>query len=143
MLLNEWQLWVHPYPTMIKKKGRRVNPSLHPFTRVYLDKKSMVDISVLFEGKRKTSPQLKRCVRAVADKEMEGKDRSDRGQMRAAMSKGFAICTAQLQKGGYLKLGTNKPTKSGGKTGRSKAAQKGHSEKVSDYERMLAVARGE
>jgi len=34
------------------------------------------------------------------------------------------------------------PTKKGKTSGKSKAAQKGHSDKVSDYERMLAKARG-
>lgn len=127
--IREWQLWMHPYPTLIKTRGRRLQPGLRPDVRE-LDDTEIVKISDLFEGrKRKTPPQLKRCVRAVAKK--HGGD----------VSKAFAICTAQLQKGGYLRIGTQEPTKAGKTAGRSKAAEKDHKDKVSEYEQLLALAR--
>lgn len=130
MKLREWQLWMHPYPTLIKTRGRRLNPALHPMGRVFQDGKELVRLSDLFEArKKKTPPQLKRCVRAVAKK--NGGD----------TSKAFAICTAQLQKTGYLKVGTQRPTKAGEKAGRSKAGEKGHSDKVKEYEGLLALNR--
>lgn len=143
MRLEEWQLWVHPYPTLIKHRGRRLDPSKFPVGRIFRDGKEMVSLAHVFEERKKTPPQLKRCVRAVAEKELEGKDSSDKDTVRKATSKAFAICTAQLQKTGYLKVGSQAPTKSGKKAGRSKAGQGGHAGKVQDYERLLAVARGE
>jgi len=140
--IQEWQLWMHPYPTLIKNKSRRLDPSKFPFGRIFRDGKELVRLSDLFEARKQTPPQLKRCVRAIVDKEMEGEDRTPEA-MRAAISKGFAICTSQLQKSGYLKVGSQKPTKAGKQAGRSKAAQKAHMDKVADYERMLGVARGE
>jgi len=141
MRLEEWQLWMHPYPTLIKTKGRRLNPAMHRMGRLYNDNKGFVRLSDIFEERKQTPPQLKRCVRAVVKRELKG-DSSDQGKVRAALSKGFAVCTAQLQKHGFLRLKSQVPTKKGKTSGKSKAAQKGHSDKVSDYERMLAKARG-
>jgi hypothetical protein len=133
--LEEWQLWVHPYPTMIKNQSR-VNPSLVPYKEMLSDEDGFVWLSDLIEAKRKhTPPQLKRCVRAIA-KESGGDSPS-----RADISRAFAICTKQLQKGGYLKKGSQEPTKKGSKRGRSKAHDKEHAEKLADYEKMLAGAR--
>jgi hypothetical protein len=80
------------------------------------------------EGKKHTTPQLKRCVAAVA---------KDNG---GDISKAFAICTASLQKKGFLKPGTNAPTKKGATAGRRKAAEKGHTAKVAEYETMLKAS---
>jgi len=89
---------------------------------------SLVDVVELVE-RRKTPPQLKRCVRAVAL------------QNGGDVSKAFAICTAQLQKHGYLKKGTAMPTKAGKASGRSKAAEKEHMNKLGDYEMLLRINR--
>jgi len=136
--LNEIQLWMHPYPTLVKYRGRRLNPALYPFGRVFSDGSEFVRLSDLFEARRQTPPQLKRCVRAVA-KQYAG----DGKVTREVMSKAFAICTKQLQKSGYIKIGTAAPTKKGSKAGRSKAADKSHTGKVAEYEKMLAQAREE
>jgi len=142
MHLEEWQLWVHPYPTLIKHRGRRLDPSKFPVGRIFRDGKELVNLAHVFEARKKTPPQLKRCVRAVAEKELKGNGNPDKESVRAATSKGFAVCTAQLQKTGYLKLGSQSPTKAGKKAGRSKAAQKGHADKVAGYEKILSMARG-
>lgn len=128
----EWQLWMHPYPSLIKSNGKRLLPGLRPDLR-HLNNNQLVNLSDLFEARKKrhTPVQLKRCVRAVAKK--HGGD----------VSKAFAICTSQLQKGGYLKIGSQEPTKVGQRAGRSKAAQKGHADKVAEYEKFLALARQE
>lgn len=132
--LEEWQLWIHPYPTMIKNKAR-TNPSLVPYLEMLSDGEDFVWLSDLIEGKKgHTPPQLKRCVRAIAKKAGDKPTRED-------ISRAFAICTKQLQKGGYLKKGTQDPTKKGSKRGRSKAGEKAHSTKVAEYERMLAGAK--
>lgn len=137
-MILEWQLWMHPYPTLIKTQRRRINPTLHPWGRIFQDGSEFVRVSDIFEARRRTSPQLKRCVRAIAKKARE-----DRMGAREAISKGFAICTRQLQRRGFLRVGTNRPTKKGDRAGRSKAHDKTHKEKIAEYERLLAVARGE
>jgi hypothetical protein len=132
-MLVEWQLWMHPYPSMIKANGKRINPRHIRYRPTIAGKDTdagYVRVKDLFEGRRPTSPQLKRCVRAVALKN------------DGDVSKAFAICTKQLQKTGYIKVGTQVPTKAGETAGRSKAADKGHAEKVLDYEALLKLARG-
>jgi hypothetical protein len=137
-MLFEWELWMHPYPTVVKSKRYRIKRSLFRSNRVYQDGKEFVRISDLFqEARRSTPPQLKRCVLAIAKKAQ-----SDGLDARAATSKGFAICTRQLQKHGYVKPGTNRPTKKGEEAGRSKAAQKKHKSRVAEYEKLLKKARG-
>ena len=118
---REWQLWMYPYPTLVKEK------------KFFWD---MVGIqkNAIGEERKPTQPQMKRCVLAIASKED--------GDPRAALSKAFAICTAQLQKHGYLKKGTNRATKKGEKAGRSKASDKEHASKVEQYKALLAKARG-
>ena len=101
----------------------------------------MVRARDVFEARKHTPSQLKRCVRAIVKKEVG--DSGDQDLVRAAISKGFAICTAQLQKHGYLRKGSQDTTKIGATAGRSKSAEKGHGSKVDEYEKMLAVARGE
>lgn len=131
-MLFEWQLWMHPYPTMIKANGRRINPRHVKYRPIIAGKDTdagYVKVKDLIEARRQTPPQLKRCVRAVAMK--HGGD----------VSKAFAICTKQLQRGGYLKVGTQDPTKAGKTAGRSKAADKSHGEKLLDYEALLKIAR--
>jgi len=121
--IEEMQLWMHPYPTVVKtKRTKDVNG------KIYQDG-SAIKLSDLYEARKTTPPQLKRCVLAVAKK--SGGD----------TSKAFAICTSSLQNKGYLKQGTQAPTKKGAKAGRSKAAEKKHSGKVSEYEQLLALAR--
>jgi hypothetical protein len=83
----------------------------------------------MLDEREQTPPQLKRCVTAVA--KQHGGD----------VSRAFAICTGSLQKKGYLEKGTQRPTKKGKKRGRSKAAEKSHVKKLSDYEELLAMAR--
>ena len=130
-MIHEWQLWMHPYPTMLKTKGKKINPKYYPFARVLASDKSYVNLSDIYEARKKghTPVVLKRCVRAVAK------------QYGGDVSKAFAICTAQLQKGGYLRTGTQKVTAKGKKRSKSKAAQKGHAGKVAEYEKLLKGAR--
>ena len=88
-------------------------------------------------SKKKNPAQLRRCVRAIL--KGKGIDSPNREQLSSA----FAICTAQLQKGGYLKRGTRDVTKKGATRSRSKAAELGHGSKVAEYEKMLQGARTE
>lgn len=135
----EWQLWMHPYPTVVKASGKRLNPAKYPVGMIFQDGQEFIRLSDVFEARKPTSPQLKRCVRAIASKAID-----DEGmEARKAVSKGFAICTRQLQRHGFLKSGTNRPTKKGKKAGRSKAADKTHAGKVEQYKKILAMARGE
>jgi len=120
---EEMQLWMHPYPTIVKTRRKK-----KALDRVYQDG-AAIKLSDLYEARKATPPQLKRCVLAVG-KKSEGDT-----------SKAFAICTKSLQNKGYLKKGTQQPTKKGSKAGRSKAAEKGHGNKVSEYEQLLALAR--
>ena len=115
-ILEEMQLWMHPFPPVIGVK--KVSDSDSRF----------VSVSELFEERRRTPPQLKRCVTAVAKKDGD-------------TSRAFAICTSSLQRKGYLKPGSKEPTKKGMKAGRSKAADLTHAKKLSDYEQLLAFAR--
>ena len=135
MILDEWQLWMHPYPRMIGKK-RRLNPSKVKFGRIFQDGNELVKLSDLFEARRRTPPQLKRCVVAVA-KKMSG----DGEITRDSISRAFAICTKSLQHKGYLKKGSQAPTKKGKARGKSKAAEKKHKGRVAEYEAMLAAVR--
>jgi len=89
----------------------------------------------VFQERQHTTPQMKRCVRAIVDK--------SGNVSRDSISRAFAICTSSLQKKGYLKKGTNRPTKKGMQRGKSKAAEKGHKEKLQDYESMLAAVKTE
>lgn len=139
--LCEWQLWMHPYPTMVKYHGRRISPTRYPWSKVIQDDKEFVNITDFFEARKQTPPQLKRCVRAIVKKEVGDVSDADKGLVRAAISKGFAICTANLQKHGYMQKGSHETTKSGDTSGRSKAAQDGHKDKVAEYEKILARAR--
>ena len=143
MNLTEWQLWMYPYPTLVKMSKKRILFSKYPFKRLFHESDGVISLRDMFEERKKTPPQLKRCVLAIAKKEIGGKDLDDRGLVRAAISKAFAICTANLQKHGYLKKKSQSPTKRGGKSGRSKAGEKDHALKVAEYEKLLAKARGE
>jgi hypothetical protein len=67
--------------------------------------------------------------------------KKDGDASREGVGRAFAICTKQLQRTGHLKSGTREPTKKGASRGRSKAAEKGHSDKVIDYEKILQIAR--
>lgn len=132
----EWQLWMHPYPTLVKTK--RVNPSLLPSGRIFKDGSEFVRLSDLFEAKKRTTPpQLKRCVLAIVKKEVGSIDNAT----REAVSKAFAICTRNLQKYGYLEKGSQSPTGTGQKRGRSKAADSSHKDKLAEFEKMLTVVR--
>lgn len=98
----------------------------------------------LYEARRGNTPtQLKRCVAAIVDDNLPDWSKEKPEKVRTEISRAFAICTKTLQRGGYMKSGTQVPTKSGETRGRSKAAEKGHSSRVKDYEKMLSVARGE
>lgn len=135
-MIKEWQLWVHPYPTMIKNKSRRLNPARVPYARLFSDGDEFIKLKDLFEARKGHLPtQLKRCVRAIA------KERGGDEPTRDDLSRAFAICTAQLQRSGYLKKGSQDPTKKGTKRSRSKAGEKGHKSKVAEYEKMLGAAR--
>lgn len=135
-MVKEWQLWTYPYPTMIKNKSRRLNPARVPYARLFSDGDEFIKLKDLFEARKKHLPtQLKRCVRAIT------KERGGDEPTREDMSRAFAICTAQLQRSGYLKKGSQKPTKKGKTRSRSKAGEKGHKSKVAEYEKMLALVR--
>jgi hypothetical protein len=60
---------------------------------------------------------------------------------RDAIAKGFAICTANLQKHGYLQNKSQDTTKKGKTAGKRKSAEKGHPDKVAEYEVLLKKAR--
>ncbi len=114
-MIYNWQSEIHPYPTLVKVMDQ-------------LDDEP-VKLSTLFEARRRTPPQLKRCVLSVAKKH------------DGDTSKAFAICTSSLQGKGYLKVGSQEPTKKGATAGRSKAADKTHGDKLSAYERLLKMAK--
>lgn len=76
------------------------------------------------EPRRRTPPQVKRCVAKVADKVQD-------------TSRAFAICVAQMQKSGQIKPGTMQLTKKGKKRARSKAAKKDYRTMVDKYEKAL------
>jgi len=135
-MLEEWQVLVHPYPTLVRSR-RRLNISLVPVTHVLDGVGRYIRLSDLVEARRSSPPQLKRCVRAII------KDKGISKPSREDLSSAFAICTKQLQRTGYFKLGTAEPTKKGLRRGKSKAAENEHGTKVAEYEKMLAGARGE
>jgi hypothetical protein len=114
-------LWTYPLPEIVGEPSYVSN-----------DGQVFVPISeVMKQGKLVSKvPQIVRsCVAQVA-----GKSGGD-------VSKGFAICTAALQKSGTLKKGTQKLTKSG----RGKAGARGKDpdskNKDLNYERLVAAAR--
>jgi hypothetical protein len=114
-------LWTYPLPEVIGE------PSY-----VFDSGRVLIPISEVFKRGKLVSkmPQIVRsCVAQVA-----GKSGGD-------VSKGFAICTAALQKAGVLKKGTQRLTKKG----RAKAGPRGkdpESEyKDLEYERLVAAAR--
>lgn len=81
-------------------------------------------------SKRKPMPEfMRRCVSAVSAK--PGQD------VRGA----FAICTAQMQRYGYLQKGTHKATAKGKALSRKHKRQADHGEKIARYERALARER--
>lgn len=94
----------------------------------------LLELAGIDEARKPTATQLKRCVSAIASKDASG-------DPREVVSRAFAICTAQLQKHGYLKDGTQRPTKKGKSAGKRKAAQKDHMDKVGEYEDLLRKAR--
>jgi len=117
---------MYPYPSLSKERRLRIRD-------LAKSGQSLIDLSLLrIEERKPTSPQMKRCVYSIASKE---------GGDRKALSKAFAICTAHLQKHGYLKDGSSRPTAKGKSAGKSKAAEKGHGYKVSAYEKILKRAR--
>jgi len=81
-------------------------------------------------GPGHTPEVLKHCVRAVAAK---GKDTSS----------AFAICTASLQKAGYLEPGSSQPTAAGKKLSRKHAKEPEAGEKRDDYEKLLKGRKSE
>jgi hypothetical protein len=116
---------------------RRVNTAMYASKRVFHGLDEYIRIDALVEARKASPPQLKRCVRAIV------KDRGISKPSREDLSSAFAICTKQLQRTGYFKIGTSEPTKKGLKRGRSKAADKEHGIKVAEYEKMLSAARGD
>jgi len=76
-----------------------------------------------------TPTLLKHCVRAVAQK--HGGD----------TKKAFAICTAQLQRSGYLEKGSQKLTAKGKEAEKKHAADPDAKMKLSDYEGLLKANR--
>jgi hypothetical protein len=55
----------------------------------------------------------------------------------------FAICTAAMQKAGYLEPGSRTQTDAGKARARQYAAKKDFKDKEADYERALAQGRAE
>lgn len=136
--ISEWELWMHPYPLMLKTL-RRVNPKYVPFQALMQEGVEAISVRSLFEARRRTTPpQLKRCVLAIV-KDATGGDVTK--ATRADVSRAFAICTKQFQKYGYLEVGTQKPTGKGKTSGKKKAAEKDHGGKVAEYEKMLDTVR--
>lgn len=136
--MEEWELWMHPYPVVLKR-SRRVNPVLVPYGQLMQEAKGLIDLKELFEARRRTTPpQLKHCVLAIV-KDLTGDNVE--GATRADVSKAFAICTKQFQKYGYLEVGTQKPTGKGKTAGKKKSAEKEHGSKVAEFEKMLAAVR--
>lgn len=82
-------------------------------------------------GPEHTPPLLRRCVAKVA------------AQYDGDTSKAFAICTAQYQRHGYMKKGSQELTKKGKRQQRRKAAEPGHARAMDDYETLLKTARAE
>ena len=128
--MNEWQLWVYPQPEVLsptkwRKKDMKKWKDLEPWITI-----SGVDI---VEAKH-TPTQLKRCVLAVAKKNSDLSSRD-------AVSKGFAVCTANLQKHGYLHDKSQDTTKKGETAGKKKSSEKEHSDKIAEYEKLLKRAR--
>jgi hypothetical protein len=117
----DWDLWTYPLPEIIGEPSYVSN-----------DGTVLVPISeVMKKGKLVSKvPQVVRsCVAQVAAK--SGGD----------VSKGFAVCTAALQRAGTLKKGTQKLTKSGrGKAG-ARGKDPASKDKDLDYERLVAAAR--
>lgn len=83
--------------------------------------------------------QLRRCVRAVAQKRAVSAGR--RAPSSADTSAAFAICTASLQDKGYLVPGTNVPTLLGLMRSIDMAVEPGHDAKLSEYEVLLEAGR--
>jgi hypothetical protein len=80
--------------------------------------------------------QLRRCVLAVHDKLIaEGVAQDE------ALSRAYAICTAQLQRGGYLKAGSNRPTPKGIAAALKKLGDPQAQRKHRKYEGVLQSAR--
>ena len=78
----------------------------------------------------RTNRLLRLCVKSVTDRE---------GADRDAVSKAFAVCTANFQKHGYMD-GTEL-TKKGLARLRKKQREPGYGEKLGGYEKALATAR--
>lgn len=144
---KEWDLWIHPEPQMIGTH-RRMPMHLFQFGKMFNDSSELIRLTdvydSLYEARRgTTAPQLKRCVAAIVSDNLPSWEQSKPEEVRAEVSRAFAICTKTLQRGGYMKAGTQTPTKLGASRGRSMAAEKGHAGRVKEYEKMLSVARGE
>lgn len=76
---------------------------------------------------------LRRCVSAVTDK--------DGDTSREGVSRAFAICTASLQRKGYMKPGTDKLTGKGAARTREKRKEPENAEKMRRYELVLKAAK--
>lgn len=81
---------------------------------------------------RTAKVQLHLCVRAVL-KRMKTKD-------SRAVSRAFAICTASLQKNGYLRKGSNEPTVKGKARATLMKRRKDTLDKLAEFEQILARA---
>jgi hypothetical protein len=90
-------------------------------------------------GRPQTPEQLRRCALAVAERlrEEEGLSASE------ATGRAFAICTSSLQRYGYLKAGTHKPTAKGRKRSQAKATDDEALLKSLRYQRLLERGRME
>jgi hypothetical protein len=82
--------------------------------------------------------QLALCVRSVYAKFM--KEGAPRG--RKTLGRAFAICTASLQRNGFLRAKTNQPTAKGLKRSFEMAERSDTWPKLEQYESILSLARG-
>ena len=86
-----------------------------------------------------TLSQLERCANSVAKRlrEEEGLSAKD------ALSRAYAICTRSLQRSGYLKKGTNKPTKKGVKRAEELSKERGAKTRKREFEKLTRESRKE
>ena len=90
-------------------------------------------------GRPHNPEQVQRCVLAVSERLR----REEGLGARAATSRAFQICTSSLQKQGYLKKGTAKPTLKGKARSFVKAHDEEHLLKSLRYQRLLEEGRRE
>ncbi len=115
----DFDLWTYPLPQQVGYSGS-----------VFSDTGVFLPLAEVKKGGRlvsKVPRAIRHCVTQVYKK---------RGIMgREGLSSAFAICTAQMQKAGQIKSGTQKATKKGSKKHKASKA------KDVDYESILKAVK--